>query len=88
MVESTTEVKTKHILHHEEEVMGTIVTFDLYDDGAPSKDLERVLGESTVRSLVCAEARSHSSSALIRSAKSWSSAGWPVPSPTAGSTHG
>jgi thiamine biosynthesis lipoprotein len=47
MVESTTEVKTKHILHHEEEVMGTIVTFDLYDDGAPSKDLERVLGEAT-----------------------------------------
>jgi thiamine biosynthesis lipoprotein len=43
MGESTTAVKARRILHHEEPVMGTIVTFDLYDDQAPTQELRDLL---------------------------------------------
>jgi thiamine biosynthesis lipoprotein len=43
---SATGLKTHRVLHHDEEVMGTIVTFDLYDDDAPSSALEDLLRDA------------------------------------------
>jgi FAD:protein FMN transferase len=37
---------TPKVLHHDEPVMGTVVTFDLYDDVATSKELRSFLDEA------------------------------------------
>ena len=37
---------SRRILHHDEPVMGTVVTFDLYDSDAASKDLQSFLDEA------------------------------------------
>jgi thiamine biosynthesis lipoprotein len=47
MSKSVTGLGAIRILHHDEPVMGTVVTFDLYDDAdALSMDLERALREA------------------------------------------
>jgi thiamine biosynthesis lipoprotein len=43
---SAAALQTRRVLHHDEEVMGTIVTFDLYDDDTPSPDLQDYLREA------------------------------------------
>jgi len=79
MRSSATQQGTRKILHHDEHVMGTIVTFDLYDDEPPSTTLWNLLHEAidvlhqattssartkrTARSPDCDEASSPSSSA-------------------------
>ena len=46
MGEFAAALKTRRVLHHDEEVMGTIVTFDLYNNDRPSQDLEQFLREA------------------------------------------
>jgi len=46
MRSSATQQGTRKILHHDEHVMGTIVTFDLYDDEPPSTTLWNPLHEA------------------------------------------
>ena len=46
MAEPTTDVRARRTLHHEEPVMGTIVTFDVYDEDAPTMELRQLLRES------------------------------------------
>jgi thiamine biosynthesis lipoprotein len=46
MVESAADVQTCRVLHHDEQVMGTVVTIDLYDDHAPARELEQLLSEA------------------------------------------
>lgn len=46
MRSETTSLSFPRILHHDEQVMGTVVTFDLYDDVATSKDLSPFLHEA------------------------------------------
>ncbi len=47
MTDELTHVEgTRRIVHHEEEVMGTIVTFDLYDDTEPSNDVLSLVREA------------------------------------------
>jgi thiamine biosynthesis lipoprotein len=46
MNEAAPRPKTRHILHHDEEVMGTIVTFDLYDDDTASDKVVLFLKEA------------------------------------------
>jgi len=38
--------ETRRILHHDELVMGTVVTFDLYDENEPSEDVLSLLQEA------------------------------------------
>jgi thiamine biosynthesis lipoprotein len=44
--ETTTNSGPRRILHHDEKVMGTVVTFDLYDDQPASPELQSYLQES------------------------------------------
>ena len=44
--ETTTGLASRRILHHDEQVMGTVVTFDLYDSDAGPNDLQAFLGEA------------------------------------------
>jgi thiamine biosynthesis lipoprotein len=44
--EAAKEPGTRRILHHDEQVMGTIVTFDLYDEDEPTKDVIALLREA------------------------------------------
>ena len=37
---------TRRVLHHDEQVMGTVVTFDLYDEGEPSAGVLSLLREA------------------------------------------
>lgn len=46
MGKSATDLKTRRVLHHDEQVMGTIVTYDLYDNDVPSKKLQHLLQEA------------------------------------------
>ena len=41
-----TEPRVSRVLHHDEEVMGTIVTFDLYDDHAPTSVVHDLMREA------------------------------------------
>jgi thiamine biosynthesis lipoprotein len=45
-VSETTDLRPRRILHHDEQVMGTIVTFDLYDEDAAPEDLASFLDEA------------------------------------------
>ena len=44
--ESARDPGTRRILHHDEQVMGTIVTFDLYDEDEPSESVLSLLREA------------------------------------------
>jgi FAD:protein FMN transferase len=44
--ETTAGLASRRILHHDEPVMGTVVTFDLYDSDVASKDLQVFLDEA------------------------------------------
>ena len=46
MGEAAKDQRTRRVLHHDEPVMGTVVTFDLYDDHPPSKELQVLLREA------------------------------------------
>ncbi len=47
MADSSGTLTTRNVLHHEEVVMGTVVTFDLYDDDdAPMSVLQRLVREA------------------------------------------
>lgn len=46
MSRETTGLDARRILHHDEKVMGTVVTFDFYDDDAASQDLAPLLAEA------------------------------------------